>query len=64
MFGTQFEDLQDTVLPALKNVSTNTKEVGDVLSDIDKIQYNDLNSALEGTSRSIQGVFMDTASEL
>lgn len=35
LFGTQFEDLQDTVLPALKNVSTNTKEVGDVLSDID-----------------------------
>ena len=64
LFGTQFEDLQDTVIPALKNVSTNTKEVGDVLSDIDKIQYNDLNSALEGTSRSIQGVFMDTASEV
>lgn len=64
LFGTQYEDLQETVLPALKNVSTNTEAVGDVLSDIDKIQYNDLNSALEGTSRSIQGVFMDTASEV
>lgn len=64
LFGTQYEDLQETVLPALKNVSTNTEAVGDVLADINKIQYNDLNSALEGTSRSIQGVFMDTASEV
>ena len=39
-------------------------EVGDALSQINQIKYNDLDSALEGTKRSIEGVFLPTVAGL
>ena len=36
----------------------------DALSQINEIKYADLDSALEGTKRSIEGVFLPTVSQM
>ena len=64
LFGTQFEDLQSNVLPVLSGMQDSAVASYDALSQINQIKYNDLDSALEGTKRSVQGVFIPMASEM
>ena len=64
LFGTQFEDLQSNVLPVLASMEDGAGKTYDALSQINQIKYNDLDSAIEGTKRSIQGVFLPLASEM
>lgn len=56
LFGTQFEDLQANVLPVLANMEDGAGRTYDALSQINQIKYDNLDSAIEGTKRSIQGV--------
>ena len=53
LFGTMYEDLEANILPVLASMETGTMEMYDALSQINEIKYDDLNSALEGTKRSI-----------
>lgn len=57
LFGTQFEDLQANVLPVLARMEDGAGRTYDALSQINQIKYDNLDSAIEGTKRSIQGVF-------
>ncbi len=64
LFGTQFEDLQANVLPVLASMEDGAGKTYDALSQINQIKYDNLDSAIEGTKRSIQGVFLPLASEM
>lgn len=64
LFGTQFEDLQANVLPVLAGMEDGAGKTYDALSRINQIQYENLDAAIEGTKRSIQGVFLPMASEM
>lgn len=64
LFGTQFEDLQANVLPVLAGMKDGAAASYDALSQINEIKYADLDSALEGTKRSIEGVFLPTVSQM
>ena len=64
LFGTMYEDLEANILPVLASMENGTMEMYDALSQINEIRYDDLDSALEGTKRSIEGVFLPTVSEV
>jgi len=64
LFGTMYEDLEANILPVLASMESGTMEMYDALSQINEIKYDDLNSALEGTKRSIEGVFLPAVSEV
>ena len=64
LFGTQFEDLQANVLPVLASMEDGAGRTYDALSQINQIKYDNLDSAIEGTKRSIQGVFLPLAREM
>lgn len=64
LLGTQYEDLESTVLPVLSAMQDEALDTSNALNQITQVKYNDLNSALEGTSRSIQGVFLPAVSEM
>lgn len=64
LFGTQFEDLQAGVLPILAGMKDGAGSTYDALSQINRVKYNDLDSAIEGTRRSLEGVFLPAASEV
>ena len=64
LFGTQFEDLESGVLPVLSSMEDGADSMYDALSNITEIKYDNLDSALEGTSRAIKGVFLPTVSDM
>ena len=64
LFGTQFEDLESGILPVLSSMETGAGNMYDALSNITEIRYDNLDAALEGTSRAIQGVFLPTVSDM
>lgn len=64
LFGTMYEDLESNILPVLAGMESGTVEMYDALSQINEIKYDDLNSALEGTKRSIEGVFLPAVGEV
>ena len=53
MFGTMFEDLGETGVNALMNVSGEASRTADTLDKMNSVRYNDLNSALETLGRNI-----------
>lgn len=64
LFGTMYEDLETNVLPVLASMEDGAGEVYDALSQINEVKYNDLETAVEGTKRSIEGVFLPMVSEV
>ncbi len=64
LFGTMYEDLEANVLPVLSSMADGAQKNYDALSQINKIKYNDLDTAIEGTKRSLQGVFLPVVSEV
>ena len=53
MFGTMFEDLGETGVRALMDISGNADKTADTLDKMNSVRYNDLNSALEGLGRNV-----------
>ncbi len=66
LFGTMYEDLGSDVLPVLASMEDGAGSAYDALAQINAnaVKYNNLDDALEGTKRSIQGVFLPAVSEL
>jgi phage-related minor tail protein len=64
LFGTMYEDLEANVLPVLASVEDGAHANYDALSQISSIKYDNLDSAIEGTKRSLQGILLPIASEL
>lgn len=64
LFGTQYEDLEKTVLPVLASMEDASKDAYDALGEINEIKYKDLGSALQGLERTIEGALIPAASEI
>lgn len=64
LFGTQYEDLEKTVLPVLASMEDASKTTYDALGEINEIKYKDLGSALQGLERTIEGALIPAASEI
>ena len=64
LFGTQFEDLEASVLPVLAGMKDSTIATTDALAQINEIKYNNLSDGFEGVKRSLQGVFLPAVSEV
>lgn len=64
LFGTMYEDLEANVLPVLAGMQTGAVEVKDALAQISSVRYDNLESALEGTKRSIEGAFLPSIREV
>lgn len=62
LFGTQYEDLEKTVLPVLASMEDASKDAYDALGEINEIKYKDLGSALQGLERTIEGALIPAAS--
>jgi len=58
LFGSKYEDLEASVLPVLSEMKDATLDVGDSLAKINEVKYDNLEKAIQGTKRSIQGVFL------
>ena len=61
LFGTQYEDLEKTVLPVLASMEDASKTTYDALGEI---KYKDLGSALQGLKRTIEGALIPSASKI
>lgn len=64
LFGTQYEDLEKTVLPVLASMEDASKTTYDALGEINEIKYKDLGSALKGLKRTIEGALIPSASKI
>ena len=64
LFGTQYEDLEQTVLPVLASMEDASKTTYDALGEINEIKYKDLGSALQGLKRTIEGALIPSASKI
>lgn len=64
LFGTQYEDLEKTVLPVLASMEDASKSTYDALGEINEIKYKDLGSALQGLKRTIEGALIPSASKI
>lgn len=64
LFGTQYEDLEKTVLPVLASMQDASKTTYDALGEINEIKYKDLGSALQGLKRTIEGALIPSASKI
>lgn len=64
LFGTQYEDLEKTVLPVLASMEDASKTAYDALGEINEIKYKDLGSALQGLKRTIEGALIPSASKI
>ena len=64
LFGTQYEDLEKTVLPVLASMEDASKDAYDALGEINEIKYKDLGSALQGLKRTIEGALIPAASKI
>lgn len=64
LFGTQYEDLEQTVLPVLASMEDSSKQAYDALGQINQVKYNDLGSAMEGLKRTIEGALLPSASKI
>ena len=64
LFGTQYEDLEKTVLPVLASMEDASKTTYDALGEINEIKYKDLGSALQGMKRTIEGALIPSASKI
>ena len=64
LFGTQYEDLEQTVLPVLASMEDASKTTYDALGEINEIKYKDLGSALKGLKRTIEGALIPSASKI
>ena len=64
LFGTQYEDLEKTVLPVLASMEDASKTTYDALGEINEIKYEDLGSALQGLKRTIEGALIPSASKI
>lgn len=64
LFGSKYEDLEASVIPVLSSMKNATLDVSDSLSTINKVKYDNLEKAIQGTKRSIQGVFLPTITGL
>lgn len=64
LFGTQYEDLEQTVLPVLASMEDSGKQAYDALGQINQVKYDDLGSAMEGLKRTIEGALLPSASKI
>lgn len=64
LFGTQYEDLEQTVLPVLASMEDASEKTYDALGEINEIKYKDLGAALQGLKRTIEGALLPAASEI
>ncbi len=64
LFGTQYEDLEQTVLPVLASMEDSSTQAYDALGQINKVKYDDLGSAMEGLKRTIEGALLPSASKI
>lgn len=64
LFGTQYEDLEKTVLPVLASMEDASKTTYDALGEINEIKHKDLGSALQGLKRTIEGALIPSASKI
>ena len=64
LFGTQYEDLEKTVLPVLASMEDASKTTYDALGEINEIKYEDLGSALQGLKRTIEGGLIPAAGKI
>lgn len=64
LFGTQYEDLEQTVLPVLASMEDSSKQAYNALGQINQVKYDDLGSAMEGLKRTIEGALLPSASKI
>ena len=64
LFGTQYEDLEQTVLPVLASMEDSSKQAYDALGQINQVKYDDLGSAMEGLKRTIEGALLPSAGKI
>lgn len=48
LFGTQFEDLEASILPVLGGIKDSTIASGDALAQITEVKYDNLTDGIEG----------------
>ena len=68
LFGTQFEDLQANVLPALSSISGASLDAQGALQGIADVRYDSIGSALQGAARQVEAgmlpIFSNAASQV
>lgn len=68
LFGTQFEDLQANVLPALSSINGAAIDSKGALEGIANVRYDSIGSALQGAARQVEAgvlpIFSDAASKM
>ena len=61
LFGTMWEDLGAGALQAMADASSAAYSTGEALDQINQVQYNDLDSALEGVRRHLEVAMLPAA---
>ena len=61
LFGTQWEDLGVEAMEAMANASQAAYDTGDALEQINQVEYNDLDSAIQGIGRQIEVALLPAA---
>ena len=61
LFGTMWEDLGAGALQAMADASSAAYSTGEALEQINQVQYNDLDSALEGVRRHLEVAMLPAA---
>lgn len=64
LFGAQYEDLGDTILPILAQMEGSTLDNVDAMEQLNEVQYGDLQSQLEGLGRQLEVAFLPLGSTL
>lgn len=64
LFGTQYEDLEQNILPILSGMKDATLDNVDAMNQIKDVKYNDLFSTLEGIKRKAQVAFIPLGEEM
>lgn len=64
LFGTQYEDMESSILPALSSIEGATIDAAGTLESINGIKYSDVGSALEGMARKAETALMPLSESL
>lgn len=64
LFGAQYEDLGDTILPILAQMEGSTLDNVDAMEQLNEVQYGDLQSQFEGLGRQLEVAFLPLGSTL
>ena len=64
LFGTQYEDMESSILPALSSIEGASIDAAGTLASINEVKYSDVGSALEGMARKAEVALMPLSESL